>query len=129
MPASIRVIVADEHRLYRETLSKLLERNGFLVVGTADSPADLLTHDGPLPDIAIISYKTTRPASLATARWLKEEYPQVKVLVITLFSNLLPVNELISSGVEGIVIKSHADPGEIVRALNVIHGGKAFYAC
>ena len=128
MSVSIRVIVADEHRLYREALSKLLQRNGFLVIGSADTPAELLGSIAPLPDIAIISYKTTRPATLSTARWLKEHYPQIKVLVITLFNNLLPLNEFIRSGVEGVVIKSHADPMQIVKALNSIHSGNVFYA-
>jgi len=128
MSLSIKVIVADEHRLYREALGKLLQRNGFLVIGSADTPAELLTPTAPLPDIAIISYKTTRPATLTTARWLKEHYPQIKVLVITLFNNLLPLNEFIRSGVEGVVIKSHADPMQIVKALNSIHNGNVFYA-
>lgn len=128
MPVSIRVIVADEHRLYREALSKLLSRNGFLVIGTADTPGELLEAISPLPDIAIVSYKTTRPDTLSTARRLKEQYPQVKVLVITLFNKLLPLNEFIRSGVEGVVIKSDADPLQIVRAIKTIHSGNVFYA-
>ncbi|HSC36742.1 MAG TPA: response regulator transcription factor [Chitinophagaceae bacterium] len=130
MSFEIRVVVADEHRLYREALSKLLLRNGFSVVGAADTPAELMAAlaPAPLPDIAIISYKTTRPSTLTTARWLKEHYPQVKVLVITLFNNLLPLNEFSRSGIEGVVIKSHADPMQIVSALQAIHRGKVFYA-
>jgi DNA-binding NarL/FixJ family response regulator len=130
MSVAIRVIVADEHRLYREALSKLLQRHGFSVVGAAGTPDELMTAFQPmhLPDIAIISYKTTRPSTLITARWLKEQYPQVKILVITLFNNLLPVSEFLRSGIEGVVIKSHADPMQIVKALEVIHSGRVFYS-
>jgi len=130
MPVAIKVVVADEHRLYREALSRMLRRHGFFVMGAADTPAELMASLSPpdLPDIAIVSYKSTRPSTLTTARWLKENYPEVKVLVITLYNNLLPVGEFLRSGIEGVVIKSHADPGQIVNALQVIYNGSVFYS-
>jgi two-component system, NarL family, invasion response regulator UvrY len=130
MPAEIKVVVADEHRLYREALAKMLQRQGFFVMGAADTPAELMESLPPahLPDIAIISYKSTKPSTLSTARWLKEHYPEVKVLVITLYNNLLPVGEFLRSGIEGVLIKSHADPGQIVSALQAIYSGSVFYS-
>ena len=130
MSVTIKVVVADEHRLYREALAKLLQRHGFSVIGAADTPAELMASLPPvaLPDIAIVSYKTTRPGTLATARWLKEQYPEVKVLVISLYNSLLPVSEFLRSGIEGVLIKSHADPTQIVKALQVIYNGAVFYS-
>jgi len=130
MSAMIRVIVADEHHLYREALSRLLERYNFTVIGAADNPAELidLLPVYPLPDIAIISYKSTRPSTLSTILSLKENYPGIKILITTLFNNLLPVDEFIRSGIEGVVIKSSTDPMQIIQALQSIYQGEAYYS-
>jgi two-component system invasion response regulator UvrY len=130
MPYNIKVLVADDHTLYRDALIKILNRSGFTVIATASNEKELMKFIQPLhlPDIAIISYKTTRPATLASARWIKEHYPQVKVLVMTLFNYLLPIDTLMQSGIEGVVIKARADPRQIVNALKLIHKGELFYA-
>jgi two-component system, NarL family, invasion response regulator UvrY len=130
MPANIKVLVADDHTLYRDALIKILSRSGFTIIATARNEAELMSFIHPLhlPDIAIISYKTTRPATLASARWVKQHYPQVKVLVMTLFNYLVPIDTFMQSGIEGLVIKARADPRQIVNALKQIHKGEVFYA-
>jgi DNA-binding NarL/FixJ family response regulator len=130
MPVNIKVLVADDHTLYRDALIKVLHRSGFTVIATACNEAELMTFIHPLhlPDIAIISYKTTRPATLASARWIKQHYPQVKVLVMTLFNYLVPIDTFMQTGIEGVVIKARADPRQIVHALKLIYKGELFYA-
>ncbi|WP_315820990.1 hypothetical protein [Paraflavitalea speifideaquila] len=81
-----------------------------------------------LPDIAIINYKTSRPVSLDVARWIKEHYPGIKVVINTQFSHRIPVSKLQQIGIEGVIIKAIHSYHEIISALHVVYNGGCFYA-
>lgn len=129
MSNMIRIMVVDDHDLYREVLADFLERNGFKVTNTlraGDGLKEVLA-TSDLPDILIISFKTSKPDNLMILRWLKKEFPSVRILITTLFNDKIPTEELKQLGVEGVIIKSHADTQQIVKALRTIYSGKPFF--
>lgn len=130
MSNMIRVMVADDHDLYREVLIDFLKRNGFTITGASGIGTELMQSFPALirPDIAIIGYKTSRTNGLQAIRWLRENYPSVRILITILFNDKIPLEEFKLLGVEGIIIKSHADTQEIVKALQAIHAGAQYYS-
>lgn len=125
----IRIMVVDDHDLYREVLADFLTRNGFMVIHALRSDQlleDILRPDH-LPDIAIISFKTSKSNNLTSLHWLRGQYPLVKILITTLFNDKIPLEDLKGIGIEGVIIKSHADTQQIVKALQAIHAGQTFY--
>ncbi len=129
MSNMIRIMVVDDHDLYREVLVDFLERNGFRVTYAIRAEVDLeeILQASGLPDIAIISYKTSKSNNLTSLRWLREHHPHIRILITTLFNDKIPTDELKRLGIEGVIVKSHADTQQIVKALRTIHGGKTFY--
>lgn len=125
----IRIMIADDHDLYRDVLGDFLSRNGFTVISTfrLDAGLEQTVDLTDLPDIAIIAFKSSRLDSLAGLRWMKEHCPSVKILVTTLFDERVPSDELKQMGIEGVIIKSHADTREIITALHAIRDGKYYY--
>ena len=78
MSAPIRLLLADDHRMFRQGLRELLEKKtGFLVVGEATTGREALVKVAELrPDIVLISPGPGRPADFnvpATARHAAEE--------------------------------------------------------
>lgn len=130
MSNMIRIMVADDHDLYREVLIDFLKRNGFTVIGATGTGTELMQSFSSLSrsDIAIIGYKTSRPNGLEAIRWLRDRYPFVRILITILFNDKIPLEEFRLLGVEGIIIKSHADTQQIIKALQVIHTGGQYYS-
>ncbi|NML23759.1 response regulator transcription factor [Pseudoflavitalea sp. G-6-1-2] len=125
----IRILIADDHDLYRDVLRDFLDRNGFRVIQTfrLDAGLEQMVDLTDLPDIAIIAFKSSRVDNLAGLRWLRENCPAVKILLTTLFDDRVPADDLKQLGIEGMIIKSHADTREIITALHAIQEGKLYY--
>jgi two-component system response regulator DegU len=129
MLTMIKIMIADDHDLYREVLRDFLNRNGFSVINTIrmDEGIETALNSSVIPDIAIIAFKSSRTNSLADLRWLRTNFPAVKILVTTLFDDRVPSEELKELGVEGMIVKSHADTREIITALHAIQEGSTYY--
>ncbi|MBO9633516.1 MAG: response regulator transcription factor [Chitinophagaceae bacterium] len=125
----IKIMIADDHDLYREVLRDFLNRNGFTVINTIrmDEGIESAMDSTGLPDIAVIAYKSSRTNNLAMVRWLRTHFPAVKILVTTLFNDRVPSEELRELGIEGMIVKSHADTREIITALHAIQEGSTYY--
>ena len=125
----IKIMIADDHDLYREVLRDFLNRNGFSVINTIrmEEGFETALNDSGIPDIAIIAFKSSRHNSMAVLRWLRNNFPAVKILVTTLFGERIPSDELKELGVEGMIVKSHADTREIITALHAIQDGSTYY--
>ncbi len=76
----IKIMIADDHDLYREVLRDFLNRNGFSVINTTrmDEGFETALHNSVVPDIAIIAFKSSRTNSLADLRWLLNKFPCCK---------------------------------------------------
>ena len=120
MQNALRIAVADSHAEYREALSGLLTEYGFTVILTV--PADpvllLLIDPGNLPDILIISCTTIYPESIALIRELKTSFPRMKILANVVFIHYLPETGLIKELVDGVMVKTAAEPAAIVKAIH-----------
>lgn len=126
----IKIMIADDHDLYREVLKDFLNRNGFTVINTIrmDEGFEMaMKNSTGLPDIAVIAYKSSRTENLAAVKWLRKHFPTVKILVTTLFNDRVPAEVLKELGIEGMIVKSHADTREIITALHAIQEGSTYY--
>lgn len=129
MLTMIKIMIADDHDLYREVLRDFLNRNGFTVVNSFGMEECLESALQPksLPDIAIIAFKSSRTENLACLRRMRTNFPAVKILVTTLFDDRVPAEELKELGIEGMIVKSHADTREIITALHAIQEGEKYF--
>jgi DNA-binding NarL/FixJ family response regulator len=106
-----RVVVADDDVLLREGLASLLERSGFEVVGQAENSRRLLTLvREQQPDLAIIDVRmppTHTTEGLDAARAIRDELPEVGILVLSAYVEVEHAMELLASGHRsGYLLKS-----------------------
>jgi DNA-binding NarL/FixJ family response regulator len=102
----VRVVVADDSVLLREGIVRILEESGFEVVGQAGDAEDLLRKvRAHQPDLAVVDVRmppTHTDEGLRAARELREEMPDVGVLVLSQYVEEAYARELLSDGASGI---------------------------
>jgi DNA-binding NarL/FixJ family response regulator len=126
----LRVVLADDDVLLRSGLAKLLERPGFTVVGEAGEADTLLELVRSLvPDVVVVDIRmppTQSVEGLDAARTIREELPDVAIMVLSAHVEVEHAMTLLSSGQGiGYLLKSRViDVDDFVDSLGrVAHGG------
>lgn len=125
----VRVVIADNSRLYREALEEILRAYGFEVTGVVrnDQGFRALIRAGDLPDIAILNHKTFLEDNLPNARWLLQHFPTVKVVISRLYFEKKTLEEMKALGIAGVIIKTHGDVREIIHTLYAVFNGQTYF--
>jgi two-component system response regulator NreC len=126
-PHGIRILLADDHRLVRSGLRRLLETQPDLeVVGEAGDGEETVTEALRLrPDVILMDVAMPKGGGLEATRRIAEAGLPARVLVLTAHAEeqyLLPV---IRAGGAGYLLKSAADE-ELLDAIRAIHRGEAY---
>jgi DNA-binding NarL/FixJ family response regulator len=125
----MRIVVADDDVLLREGLSSLLERSGFEVVGQAGDGSGLLRLVRELaPDLAIVDIRmppTNSTEGLEAAREIREESPDVGILVLSAHAEVDHAMELLAGGERiGYLLKTRVtDVDDLIENLERIVAG------
>jgi DNA-binding NarL/FixJ family response regulator len=126
---STRVIVADDDVLLREGLASLLDRSGFEVVGQAGDAEELMELVRELlPDLVLVDIRmppTHTVEGLDAARAIREEAPQIGILVLSAHVEVEHAMELLGSGERiGYLLKSRVtDVDAFLETIERIAGG------
>jgi DNA-binding NarL/FixJ family response regulator len=128
--SAVRVVLADDDLLLREGLAVLLERAGFDVVGQANDANRLLElARRENPDVAIVDVRmppTHTTEGLEAARLIREELPQIAILVLSAHIEVEHAMELLGGGRGiGYVLKTRVtEVDEFIQTLErVVEGG------
>ncbi len=125
---AIRIIVAEDHKLIRETLSNFLqEQEDMEVVGRAgDGDAAMELTAQLQPDVVIMDVSMPPVLSgLEATRWICNTWPDVKVIGLSMHSHRQYVAEMFKAGARGYVLKD-ADYDELLLAIRTVVGGKTY---
>ncbi len=124
-----RVVLAEDDVLLREGLASLLERSGFEVVGQAGDAAQLLTLVGDQsPELVVVDIRmppTHSTEGLEAARRIRQEHPEIGILVLSAHAEVEHAMELLAGGQGvGYLLKSRVtDVEEFIDTLQRIAKG------
>ncbi|HWO41076.1 MAG TPA: response regulator transcription factor [Candidatus Eisenbacteria bacterium] len=122
--APIKVVIADDHALFREGIRRILSlEKDILVVGEAaqgDEVAKVVERSKP--DILLLDVKMPKGDVVQTLLEVKERSPVTKVLVLTAFSEDENVLNAAKGGARGYVLKG-IDFATLLQAIKTVHGG------
>jgi DNA-binding NarL/FixJ family response regulator len=121
------IVLADDHVLLRNGLASLVQSQGYTVLFEADNGLDFIKKLNPaqLPDIVLMDINMPEMDGYATTVWLKQHYPQVKVLALSMYDNEATVIRMLQSGAKGYILKD-CDPSELQMAITSLLN-KGFY--
>jgi two-component system invasion response regulator UvrY len=79
-----------------------------------------------LPDIILLDVTMPVTDGFETANWLRQKYPQIKVLALSMLDNELVVIRMLKNGVRGYILKD-CEPEELFNALHKVHDQGYYY--
>jgi DNA-binding NarL/FixJ family response regulator len=128
MFATARVLLVDDHPMYRAGLRALLERQPAILVEEASTTAEAeaIAQSHPI-DIACIDVLVPESGGPAMVRRLKMLRPTCKILALSVLDEPLRVTEMLRAGAAGYAVKSQPI-SEIVNALQAVSGGLRYLA-
>lgn len=124
MSAPTKVLIVDDHRMFREGIRAQLARHArFRVVGEASNAADAITiMRDAAPAIVVLDIRMPGASGIELARQLRSEWPEVKILVLSGYDFDQYVRALVRIGIHGYLLKD--SPQEtLVEALDQIVSG------
>jgi DNA-binding NarL/FixJ family response regulator len=128
-PAAVRVIVADDHPLYRNGISATLASMGnFEIVAEASTGEEAVTAaDTESPDVIVMDINMPVMNGIEATRRIVELHPEASVLMLTMDDDDDSVFAAMQAGARGYVLKG-AGGEEIVRAVRAVAGGEAIFS-
>jgi two-component system response regulator NreC len=123
----IRILIADDHAVVRSGLRALLTVDPELeVVGEAESGATALSLAETLrPDLVLLDITLPDESGIKVAQRLKERFPALAVLFLTMHEDDSLLHEALRTGASGYVIK-RAEEGEILQAIHAANRGDLY---
>lgn len=121
-----RIVLADDHSMFRQGLKALLEREGFDVVGeAADGHEVIKLVRRYSPPLAILDFDMPLLNGIDAAREILKRSPGTQVLLLTMFEDEAYVLEALSAGVRGYVLKAQA-ASDLVNAIRDVLNGAVY---
>lgn len=125
----IRLALVDDHRLFRKGLISLIEMVcvNCEILFEADNGYDLQQKlsRGNEPDIILMDVNMPQMDGFETAKWLSEQHPLIKILVVSMIEKEESIVRMLKLGVKGYLSKD-VEPNELGQALSAIMN-KGFY--
>lgn len=119
---TIRVLVVDDHPLFRQALGRVFEGTELEVVGEAGNGDEAIRCAAELrPDVVLMDLHMPGTNGVAATRALAASCP---VLMLTISENDEELTQAIQAGARGYLLKK-AEPDELVRAVRVVAAGQS----
>lgn len=119
----IHIAIVDDHTLFRNGVAALMNEFAELKVvfeaENGEQMQQVLTKH-PLPEVILMDINMPVMDGYAATKWIKEKYPQIKVLALSMFEDDKAVIKMIKSGASGYVLKE-SKPRELLEAIKTIH--------
>ena len=123
---AIRVLLADDHRMVRQGLKIVLEREGFNVVGEASNGQEAARMAEELmPDIAVLDLAMPLMNGINVARAIRHSASHTRIIILTVHTETPYVLEALRTGIKGYVLKRSAAE-ELVHAIREVLRGCTF---
>ena len=125
--AAVRVLLADDHSIFRQGLCMLLQQEGFEVVAEASlGPEAVKLAESSQPDVAILDYDMPGMNGIEVARELQKAAPGTQTILLTAQEDNASAVEALRAGMHGYVYKSQTAEELIGTVREVVRGAIHF---
>lgn len=125
----LRVLIADDHPLFRHGIRTLLESTPeFVVVDEASTGEEVIALATTLqPDIILMDIQMPGVNGVEATRQISRESPHIRILMVTMFEDDASVFTAMRGGARGYLLKD-AEKGEMLRAIRAVGNGEAIFS-
>ena len=129
MEEPIRIALVDDHRLFRSGIASLLDNfDNYTIIFEAGDGEEMIRKINPKlkPDIILLDINMPKMNGITTARWLRDNHPDINVIVLSMFEDAEKVLTMVRMGVKGYLLKD-AEPYEFQDALHKVSLNEVYY--
>lgn len=129
MNSPIRVAIADDHALLRKGIVSLLEKaEGITIIGEMSSGEEAVNFASEhTPDVFLLDIVMRGMTGIEATRWIKEQTPQVKIILISSEVNKDFISAGIKSGIDGYLNKD-IDRATLITAIQTVIKGERYFS-
>ena len=126
MDGKIKIVIADDQELIRESLKIVLSANPDMEVTdtVADGREVIRYVRACRPDVILMDVRMPEMDGVSCTRIIKENYPQIKIIILTTFDDDEYVYNALKYGASGYLLKG-VSMAELSSAIRTVHSGKA----
>jgi DNA-binding NarL/FixJ family response regulator len=125
----IRIALVDDHVILRKSLAVLIGMlQDFEVVMEASNGQEFIEQLGKQahPDIVLMDITMPVMDGVETTKWLKQQFPAIKVIALSMLKNDMVVIRMLKNGARGYILKD-CDPQELRQALHDVYEKGYYY--
>jgi DNA-binding NarL/FixJ family response regulator len=128
MEEEIRVLIADDHTLFRDGLVGLLNSvEDIKVVGTAQDGSEVVQLAAEFqPDVILMDILMPELNGIEATRRIIQEYPHMGIVMLTMFEDDESVFSAMRAGARGYILKG-ADQDDVLLAIRAVYRGEALF--
>ena len=125
----INIAIVDDHSLFLEGLTSLLKDiEGFNILITAKNAKELLNQPNlAIIDVLISDISMPEMDGIALSQIIKERFPAIKILILSMHEEVQIIKSLIKTGVDGYLFKN-SDKELLVSAITTVAQGNPFFS-
>lgn len=124
----IKILLADDHKIVIDGLKLILEsRAHYEVVGEVENGQQALEFLAKNKvNIVVLDINMPIMDGITCAKKIKEQYTDVKVIVLTMYAQTSFIEEIIKIGIDGCLLKNNSGK-ELAEAIDRVHSGRSYY--
>lgn len=125
----IRVMVVDDHPVWRDGLRADLEKDGAAVVvaEATDGGEAIDQARESMPEVVVMDLRLPTVSGVEATRRIIEDLPHVKILVLSATGEEADVLEAVKAGAAGYMLKSDATAADVVEAVRKVNAGEPVF--
>ncbi len=122
-----RILIADDHKLVRQGIRRLLEAEAdFEIVGEANDGVEAVEKTAELkPDILITDLKMPRLGGIKVTERVRESSPDTRIIILSMYQEKAYVAAALNAGARGYVLKK-SSTDVLVDAIRAVARGQRF---
>ena len=127
--APLRILLADDHTIVRQGLRKLLEESPEweVVAEAGDGREAVRQAEETKPDVAVLDIGMPLLNGIEAARQINRKCPNTRVLVLSMHADEAYVDQVLTAGAAGYLLKDSAG-ADLLHAVGVVATGKSFFS-
>lgn len=123
---SIRVLIADDHKIVRSGIRAILEQAGDIdvVAEAEDGEVAKALIQKHLPDVAVLDIQMPKASGIEVIRWVRANLRGIGLLTLTAYDDTPYVMGVLQAGANGYILKT-ASPEDLIQAVHDVFAGKS----
>lgn len=125
----IKIIIADDHQMFIDGIKALLlNEKDIKLVGEALSGKEAIAGvTKERPDIILLDINMPDMDGIETTRELRKNFPDIKIIILTMHNNYEFISTLVSEGASGYILKNTGKV-ELIKAIKTVYSGSTFFS-